>query len=139
MRRTKSKSSLFLLEFTFAILIFSLSAAICMQVFASAKRTSQNSDELSSALVCAQSAAEAFKATGGSLDAVASILGGAFNGRDEVAVSYDADWRRTTNPPCYTLLLTSPGDGAASARVYKAGAAEPVYELEIRVPGGDGR
>lgn len=66
-RKRMSKSALFLMELLIVILFFSLTAAICMQIFSQAKITADKASELSAAITEAQNAAELYKANGGNL------------------------------------------------------------------------
>lgn len=136
MRKTKSKSSLFLMELIIAILIFSLCAAVCMQVFAAAKKASNQSSELSHAVMCAQSVVETYKAASGDLGETARIYGAQLAAADEVTASFGTDWERTDSEAAYTLSLIVLEDGTACAQVYKAGSAELIYSLLTRAPGG---
>lgn len=72
--RERSKTSLFLMELILMTLFFSLSAAVCMRVFAYAGQTSEYSGNLSEASLLAQSAAECYKSAGGDLDGAAETL-----------------------------------------------------------------
>lgn len=73
--RTYSKTPLFLMELILMFLIFSLSAAICLQVFAGAKRISEESRRLDYAVTQAQTAAEYWKASHGDLQKTAEQMG----------------------------------------------------------------
>ena len=87
--RTHSKTPLFLMELLIMLLVFSISAAICLQVFAGARRISDESRKLDMAVMQAQVAAECWKATCGDLDETADYFGvKAENDRFSV---YDAD------------------------------------------------
>ncbi|WP_458407243.1 hypothetical protein [Anaerotignum sp.] len=73
--RIHSKTPLFLMELTIMLLVFSISAAICLQVFAGAKRISSESRKLDAAIIHAQTAAEYWKATHGDLEQTAEWMG----------------------------------------------------------------
>ena len=72
--RTHSKTPLFLMELLIMLLVFSISAAICLQVFAGARRISDESRRLDLAVMQAQTAAECWKASYGNLDKTAELL-----------------------------------------------------------------
>ena len=72
--RTHSKTPLFLMELLIMLLVFSISAAICLQVFAGARRISDESRRLDLAVMQAQTAAECWKASHGNLDKTAELL-----------------------------------------------------------------
>lgn len=83
-----SRPAIFLFEVMVTILIFSLCAAICASVFVKAHSFSTRSEDLTMAVVKAQSAAETFKA--GAEDAKQQTLN-----RDGVYTEYfDEDWER---------------------------------------------
>lgn len=61
-KKSRSKSPLFLMEMTIVILFFSLSAAICMKVFSAAKVRTDFARNMTNASFAAESIAECFKA-----------------------------------------------------------------------------
>ena len=73
--RTHSKTPLFLMELIIMLLVFSVSAAICLQVFAGARRISDASRRLDIAVMQAQTAAECWKASYGDLEKTAEYMG----------------------------------------------------------------
>ena len=73
--RIHSKTPLFLMELVIMLLVFSVSAAICLQVFACAKRISEDSGRLDAAVIQAQTVAECWKATHGDLEKTAEMIG----------------------------------------------------------------
>jgi len=87
----KSKSGLFLMELIIAIAFFAVASAICIQLFASAHRISERSVNMNMAVNHAQSAAEAFKATNGDIDAMAELLN-SFPMSGNLHTWYDEDW-----------------------------------------------
>ena len=111
----KSKTSLFLIELILMVLFFSLSAAICMRVFADAQVTSRNSKNLSNAALNVQSAAECYKATGGDFSEVSALLGAKEEG-GKITLSYSSDWNVTEQPnPDFCLVMEDMGDRASIA------------------------
>ena len=73
--RTHSKTPLFLMELIIMLLVFSVSAAICLQVFAGARRISDDSRRLDIAVMHAQTAVECWKASHGDLEKTAEYMG----------------------------------------------------------------
>lgn len=73
--RRASKSALFLMELLIAILVFALTAAICMRIFTFAKLTADSAGDLSIAVTNVQNAAECYKAYHGDLNLTAQALG----------------------------------------------------------------
>lgn len=63
--RERSRLPMLLTELTFALLIFSFCAAVCLSIFAASRRTAEESGRLGNAVVWAQSAAEAYRAAKG--------------------------------------------------------------------------
>ena len=59
--KTRSKSSLFLMELIIVLMFFSLSAAICMKVFAVSKVKTDTARDLAQASFAAESFAEVYK------------------------------------------------------------------------------
>ena len=76
MIRGRSASSLFLIELIIAIGFFAVASAVCLQLFVRARLVSIQSADLSRATLAAQSAAEAFRGCGGSLEKASALLGG---------------------------------------------------------------
>lgn len=72
--RRKSKSSLFLMELIIAILFFSVSAVICIQLFVASYSTSHKSRDLNAAVLQAQTAAEYFRSSEGNMELLCGKL-----------------------------------------------------------------
>lgn len=82
----KKNASMLLLELILMLLVFALSAALCLQAFAWAGSRARQSEAEDMALLQAQNAAEILKSGG------------------EVRVLYyDAHWTETPTPDCYCL------------------------------------
>ena len=92
-----TRSGLFAIELTAAVGVFTLCAAVCLGVFVQSEVMSQDSAALARAVNEARSAAERFKAAGGSLDRTAALFGGQVQsdgGAEALALTYDQDWNR---------------------------------------------
>lgn len=76
------------------ILFFAVTSAVCVQLFVHSARTSTDSADLNYAVIHAQSAAEAVKATEGDMRLLRDILGGVADG-STVYVYYDASYEPT--------------------------------------------
>ena len=109
----RSRSTLFLIEQLIVVAVFAICASACIRIFTDAYFNANNSKDISSALLIAESGAESFKATSGDLGKVAQMLGGVtdnVNGSSAAVVYYDKQWR-----PCgesaaiYKLCLVSGG------------------------------
>lgn len=133
MRSSPSRTSLFLMELILVILCFTVSAAICLRVFVSAKSTADRSRDLSAAVLAAENAAECWKASEGDLVECAALLHAGENG-DGIIQAFDGYWRTTDGSPEYRLLLNAQ-NGDASISVVDA-HGEAIYSLDARVPGG---
>ncbi len=71
--KRSSKLSLFLMELIVAIMFFSLSAAICVRLFASAHVLAEKTGNLESAIMWTQNLSEAFTAKKGDLEKIAEL------------------------------------------------------------------
>jgi hypothetical protein len=142
-----SKTAIFLFELMFVILIFTVSAAICTNIFAEAHALSSDSKALTMAVLKAESAAEVFKAD------VTSAGGGSLSEVTSAGISeqyYDEDWKETSKDQAYyTVSLTGEApvtDGLQRAKVSvdktaKAGSGEgdpdkTIYSIEVLAYGG---
>lgn len=74
MRRSSSKTSLFLMELIIAILFFSLAAAVCIQLFVRSHIISNKSVELNYGVLWAQNTAELFYGCNGDAEQMAALL-----------------------------------------------------------------
>lgn len=130
-----SKSGLFLMELILVILLFAISAVICLQMFTYASLTAQKAEDLSDATLAARSGAECYQATTGDLVQVASILGGTVAG-DTLTVGYDDQWQSVSENSKYEMTLTTEGLRAEIV-VIERGEIDPIYTLTAGIPGGD--
>jgi len=118
-RNRRTGTGLFLTELLAAVLIFSLAAGVSMRIFAFARARADDSRDLSGAVLAAESAAEEWKAGGGTLP----------------TVYYDKSWQ-----PCaaekasFTLTMTEGDDHTARFEI--AGGGRTVYALTARRTGG---
>lgn len=106
----KHRSTLLLFEITMMIGIFSLCAAVCISLFTQARLTSQQSRNVSSAAVEAQSAAECFKAAQGNIEHSTQLFGAEEMDKG-FFLSYDKDWN--TGGDDFMLTLTESTAGEA--------------------------
>jgi len=114
--RRMSKSSLFIMELTLAILMFSISAAVCLQMMASAKQRADNSAALSRAVLEAQTTAEEFK------------YGKADTGLTRY---YDGQWNSCSEADAvFVLQLTAdPADAKTGVITVSRSGGEELYRL----------
>ncbi|MDR3307730.1 MAG: hypothetical protein LBS58_02370 [Coriobacteriales bacterium] len=90
--RPPAPSRAFFLELVLNLVIFSLCAAVCLQLFVSAKLASDESAALSNLAIEAQVVAEAFKSLDGDIDAVALSLDAQRDG-DALLLYYDEEFK----------------------------------------------
>ena len=113
----RSKSTLFLIEQLIVIAVFAICAVACISILTSAYFTANDSQATNHAILKAESAAEAFKATDGDIEAIANVLGGtsgtAADGVSGVAVYYDSSWQVCSEGNAsyqLGLVVYAPGD-----------------------------
>lgn len=94
-RAQHSKTSLFLMELIIAILFFSISGAICVQLFVKAHMLSETSVEMNNSVLWTQNVSETFHGMHGSLHSIADF----FSDSSIVIVSYE------DNPEVGTLVM----------------------------------
>ncbi len=130
-----------LMELLLSIIIFSLAATFCISVFVHAKSTSDDSAELTQAVLMSRSAAECFKATGGDLENTAAILGGEAY-EDSITVFYNNKRQPTAQKgSAFTLWgkkTTEKGISTLDISVTDGGGIE-IYALSVSVCEGVSR
>ena len=132
MRRQQSKSVVFLTEILLALTIFALCSSVCAGLFALSYRISEQSGDLSHAVIAAQSGAEAFKLYS-KPEEVARVLGGAVSG-GLCIVYYNADWRVTAQEDAvYTMRIAFIADAGLrrAAITLSGGAGADIYNLDV--------
>lgn len=128
--KARSKSGLFLMELIIVIMFFSLSAAICMQIFANAKVKADYSRNVTNASFAAESVAEIYKESHGSLKAVAEKYKGAFETDSIFVVHFDKEWQVTdADKAKYTMTLTESGEGNLSKILIEIDGADDDKEI----------
>lgn len=132
-KKKMSRSGMLLLELMMAILIFSLAAAVCIQVFLKAHDLSQRAQELTQAVNCCGSAAETLRSAAGPDQALsrlenlypqlemgdgqarAAVDGGSLNirwSRQEGLTRYTIAWNNDKGQQIYALELVQ-GEGGS--------------------------
>ncbi len=130
-----SKNGLFLMELIVVILLFSLCAAISLQMFAYGSATAQKAEDLSHGTMVARSGAACFQATSGDLEQMALLLSGTVSG-EILSVGYDDQWQAVATNPTYTFYLTKTGNTAEIAVEKVEG--DTIYTLTVATPKGGG-
>ena len=116
-----SKSAVFLFELMIIILVFTLAAAVCTQIFARSFTMSQDSRALTMGSINAQTMAEQFKSTG----------------EKQEDQHFDKDWVSVTEADAYyTVKLEDSGSTekmkSAEVNVYKVDEGEAVFSLQVK-------
>ena len=91
MKKHVYHSRAFFLEIVMNLLLFTVCAAICLQLFVAAYTNNADSRMLAEACLKAQTLAELFKLESGQKESIAQRSGGVASG-DEILVFYDKDW-----------------------------------------------
>jgi Tfp pilus assembly protein PilE len=106
MAKGGSSSRAFFLEIVLNLVIFALCAAVCLQVFAQAKITSDRSEALSHMSIEAQTVAENFKVLNGDAARLSSALGATREG-NTLWLYYDADFKQVSSASeaSHTLIV----------------------------------
>lgn len=94
---TGRRSSLFLIELMISIFFFAIASSVCIQLFAKAKLTGDQSSAANQALLQAQSAASVFYAGNGTLHLLSETFPDAAQkdteyGQEHWEIFFDADW-----------------------------------------------
>ena len=93
--KSRSKSSLFLMELIIVIMFFTISAAICMEIFANAKVKNDYSRNVANAAFKAESIAEVYKNENGDLDKLSQKYKGTKTSDGVLEIYYDIDWKKS--------------------------------------------
>ena len=127
--RTRSRTTLFLMELILMTLVFALATAVCLRVFVFADLTSENSRNLSNAALQAQSVAECWKASGGDLQQTAHLLSARPDGQT-LRLLWDQDWQEVDSGKWrFLLILTETELKCAKIEVRNA-AGERIFSLD---------
>ena len=137
--RSRSNSSLFLIELIIALLFFSVCSAICVNVFAKSALLAKNARASENAVLLAENAAAAYKSAGGDPAGTAAILGGTCDS-GTVAVLYGEDCSLSSGDAAYTLTIT-PADSSphyACADITVSGGGAELFSMSVGAMGGEG-
>lgn len=129
--KTRSKSSLFLMELIIVLMFFSLSAAICMKVFAVSKVKTDTARDLAQASFAAESFAEVYKEYRGDMGKVGEYysVNGVTSSTKRMVFFYDSEWNRITDggDAVYSMGIVTDRDKnllRASIRVARVDASD---------------
>lgn len=119
----KNRASLVLMEQLVMILVFALSAALCLRLFVAADSLSRETELQDQAVVLAQNGAETMKACHGSFSEAAQLLGGNFSG-GSLTVRYEGlNLKITPEAP------ETPGLGMAEITVTDPQTGKTLFSL----------
>lgn len=129
----RQKSTLSLIEQTVMLLVFALAAVLCLQCFLWADETASELSQQDQALILAQNASEAVKASSGDLGRAAELCGGVAT-TDSWVILYDENWAITDDMHTYTLRVqpqetSLPYLGRASVQVLRGETS--LAQLEV--------
>lgn len=105
---TQSKTPLFLMEVVIMLLVFSISASICLKVFAEGKRISEESYQLDKACMETQKAAEYWQSSKGDIAQTGRLLQAKVTG-DTLELYFDSDWKPVQKNAVFTLTMETSG------------------------------
>ncbi|MBR1642272.1 MAG: hypothetical protein IJ683_08130 [Butyrivibrio sp.] len=115
--KRSSQLSLFLMELIVAIMFFSLSAAVCVRLFASAHILAEKTGNLESAIMWTQNLSEVYVSKNGDLEQIASLYTDAYlskSSEDDTTSSliliFDKDWEpmeKGLSDAAYEVILSS--------------------------------
>lgn len=132
----KTKTSGFgpsLIELIVAVALFSIAAAICVRLFASAKTISDEAAQLSRAVVAAQSAAECFKAADGNFSEAARMCSGKTT-EGGFEINYDSDFTPCEENEKYLLRAEiTDNDGVISCKITVFNGQTEIYGITAAV------
>lgn len=98
------KSVLQLMELLIMVLVFALSACICVRCFVHADRLSRQQEQKTQAMLVAQNAAELLKAEKGDLEKAASQMGGTWD-KNSWKLPLNASWEPVNAEKSTEFLL----------------------------------
>lgn len=156
---TSSKTGLFLMELIIAILFFSVSGAICVQLFVQSHMTSKNSVELNHAVEWCQNVAESFYGCDGDPKEMIKLFENSYidhsaEPENTFYLNFNEDFQPT--PVVWEKSSYTPSDHAyrVSVSVYEEdrlvkcnitacaytygsdSITEPIYGLTVQIPAG---
>lgn len=125
MKNKSSKSGLFLMELILSILFFSLSSAICIQLFVKSHLISQQSLDLNHALEDCQNVAEAFYGCNGDIDEMMLLFDHSFQKNPDVPTFFLEELPYTVS----VTVLEKEDLLICTITAYKF--SDVIYELEV--------
>lgn len=135
----RSKAPLVMIEQMVMILVFALTAALCLQAFVKSDQMSRRAESRDRAVTLCQTAAEAIRFTRGDFARAAERLNTSQFSEDSFTIYYDGDWRPAETPARYTLCagrekpaVSGLGTSAVWVRDETAGTEDAeLFRIEI--------
>lgn len=122
MSKAKSRTSLVLMELIITILLFSVSSAVCVQLFVHSHLTSIETRDLNNAVNIAQSISEVMSGTDGSLSSIQDFYKTAEGDEDYFVIYYDENFNETLDY-----------ENASYAADVTVSVVSKLYNMEINV------
>jgi hypothetical protein len=124
------------MELMLAILLFSLAAAICVQVFVKSHMISEQSTNLNYAVLASTSVAEILRSSGDSAEILSKEYPFSESDTYTTHIFYDSDWVPTTKEvSCFTLSVAYTQEKellTADISVYQNQSKDTlIYSLEV--------
>lgn len=95
--KNKSRTSLVLMELIITILLFSISSAVCVDLFVQAHIITNKTEELNHAVEKTQSIAEVFRISDGTINSILPLFDNAVtDGNSYIQIYYDSAFTATT-------------------------------------------
>lgn len=130
--RPKKPSNLFLVEMIIAMLFFSVSGAVILNVFAVADGKMRRSEAGDSAMICAQSCAEAYSLKGSAAE-MAELVFGDYTTREDGALCVTLDERcRPSEEGGITLIISEAEEDTAAGALRTAELVFMREDKELR-------
>ena len=132
---TKSKSSLFLMEFIIILMLFAVCAAICMQLFAATDMLSRRTTELNKSVAVAQSFVEVMRSEDGEINSMLKYYPEAIiMGESNLEIFYDSEFvscgYSDADYICEVALSQDEAIVDIEVRVSRIEDSECIYTLE---------
>lgn len=134
---THSRSGLFLTEMILSLLILSLTAAACVQVFSAARTCHREAREWNHIQELTTSAGEILEGSDGSREAFLSLLPGGTISDGHLLYSYDSRWQACSSQDAvyrFFVTLTVSGQEKQAALEFLNCRGETLYQQTIRFP-----
>lgn len=134
-----SKTSLFLMELIIVILLFSISGAVCAQMFFKSNMMNKSNSNLSHANVQIQNLAETYLGLDGNIEDLQSLFPNALVDNDKLCIMYDSEWneveKNSSDISYYSLLVLNTPE-AATTPGSMSSVSISVYKLEpdVQIP-----